>query len=156
MPDHKQMCKYCKTRHLPPTGKKCQKKKVEKTEGNNELLQDAAVAGSIPASQTDQGDGQRLQLEILQELQKVTQRLDQVEERMSTTAVTSTPDKPELSSDTFLESIKPSKRSKYVSSSSSSDERMFLLNLSSRATGKLKYKSLRGGDVDVQVRHKVH
>ena len=54
----------------------------------------------------------------------MTQRLDQVEERMSTTAVTSTPDKPELSSDTFLESIKPSKseKSKYVSSSSSSDE----------------------------------
>ena len=108
MPDHKQMCKYCKTRHLPPTGKKCQKK-VEEAEGNNELFRDAAIAGSIPASQTDQGDGQRLQLEILQQLQKVTQRLDQVEERMSMTAVTSTPDKPELSSDTFLESIKPSK-----------------------------------------------
>ena len=178
MPDHKQMCKYCKTRHLPPTGKKCQKKKMEEDEGNNELFRDAAVAGSIPASQTDQGDGQRLQLEILQQLQKMTQRLDKVEERMSTTAVTSTPDKPELSSDTFLESIKPSKskQSKYVSSSSSSDEsdvpslellksshvqskvdrRIKDLNQSSRATGKLKYKSLRGGDVDVQVRHKVH
>ena len=30
--------KYCKTRHLPPTGKKCQKKKVEEAEGNNELF----------------------------------------------------------------------------------------------------------------------
>ena len=178
MPDRKQMCKYCKIRHLPPTGKKCQKKKMEEDEGNNELFQDAAIAGSTPASQMDQGDGQQLQLEILQQLQKMTQRLDKVEERMSTTAVTSTPDKPELSSDTFLESIKPSKskQSKYVSSSSSSDEsdvsslellksshvqskvdtRIKDLNQSSRATGKLKYKSLRGGDVDVQVRHKVH
>ena len=167
MPDHKQMCKYCKTRHLPPTGKKCQKKKSEEAEG-----------GSTPASQIDQGDGQRLQLEILQQLQKVTQRLDQVEEKMSATAVTSTPDKSELSSDTFLESIKSSKskKSKYVSSSSSSDEsdvpsldllksshiqkkvdkRIKDLNQSSRSAGKLKYKSLRGGDVDVQVRHKVH
>ena len=102
MPDHKQMCKYCKTRHLPPTGKKCQKKKMEEDEGNNELFRDAAVAGSTPASQMDQGDGQWLQLEILQQLQKMTQRLDKVEERMSSTAVTSTPDKPELSSDTFF------------------------------------------------------
>ena len=97
---------------------------------------------------------------------------------MSTTTVTSTPDKPELSSHTFLESIKPSKsqKSKYVSSSSSSDEsdvpsldmlksshvqrkvdkRIKDLNQSSRITGKLKYKSLMGGDVDVQVRHKVY
>ena len=36
------------------------------------------------------------------------------------------------------------------------DRRIKDLNQSSRAIGKLKYKSLRGGDVDVQVRHKVH
>ena len=97
---------------------------------------------------------------------------------MSTTAVTSTSDKSEISSDTFLESIKPSKskKSKYVSISSSSDEndvpsldmlksshvqrkvdrRIKDLNQSSCDIGKLKYKSLRGGDVDVQVRHKVN
>ena len=123
----------------------------------------------MPASQTNQGDGQRLQLEILQKLQRVIQRLDQVEERMSTTARTTTPDKPDLSSDTFLESIKPSKKLKYVSSSSSSDEsdvpslellkssrfqrkvdkRIKDLNQSSRSTGKLTYKCLRGGEVDV-------
>ena len=106
MPDHKQMCKNCNLPPRPPptpppptpTGKKCQKKRTEEVEGNN---------------------GQQLQLEILQQLQKVTQRLDQVEDRMSTTAVTSTPDKPELSSDTFLERIKPSKskKSNYLSSS---------------------------------------
>ena len=37
MPDHKQMCKNCKTRQLPPTGKNCQKKK-EELESNNELF----------------------------------------------------------------------------------------------------------------------
>ena len=36
------------------------------------------------------------------------------------------------------------------------DRRIKDLNQSSRDIGKLKYKSLRGGDVDVQVRHKVH
>ena len=36
------------------------------------------------------------------------------------------------------------------------DKRIKYLSQSLRSTGKLKYKSLRGGDVDVQVRHKVH
>ena len=36
------------------------------------------------------------------------------------------------------------------------DKRIKDLSQSSRTTGKLKYKSLRGGDIDVQVRHKVH
>ena len=36
------------------------------------------------------------------------------------------------------------------------DKRIRELNQNSRSSGKLKYKSLRGGDVDVQVKHKVH
>ena len=36
------------------------------------------------------------------------------------------------------------------------DKRIKDLIQSSQTTGKLKYKSLRGGDVDVQVKHKVH
>ena len=188
MPDHKQLCKSCKTRHLPPTGKKCQKKRED--EHNTELLRDAAVAGSIPASQSNEGDGQLLQQEILQQLQKVSQRLEQVEERMSTAERTSTPQRRKLSTDSCCESVRQSKsksciesvkqsrskRSEYVSSSSSSDEsdepslsllkseyvqrkvdkRIRELNQNSRSSGKLKYKSLRGGDVDVQVKHKVH
>ena len=179
MPDNKQMCKSCKTRHLPPTGKKCQRKKQESTV--NEHLRDAAVAGSTPASQSTsgaQGDGQLLQLEILQQLQRVSQRLDQVEERISTTDSHSTPQKGELSTDSFLESIKACKTKKTVpvlssSSSDDSDEpslellksrhlqrkvvkRLRDLSQSSHSAGKLKYKSQRGGDIDVKVRHKVH
>ena len=40
---------------------------------NNELLSDAAVAGQVPATQTAQGvsgDGQLLQMEILQQLKR--------------------------------------------------------------------------------------
>ena len=91
MPDHKQLCKNCKTRHLPHTGKKCQKKTED--EQSTKLLRDAAVAGSIPASQSTEGDGQLLQLEILQQLQKVSQRLEQVEEQMSMAERTCTPQK---------------------------------------------------------------
>ena len=178
MPDNKQMCKSCKVRHLPPTGKKCQRKKQE--EPVNEHLRDAAVAGSIPASQSipgAQGDGQLLQLKILQQLQKVTDRLDQVEERISTDKH-STPEKRELSTDSFLANIESckSKKSKPVLSSSSSDDsdepslellkssrlqrkvdkRLRDLSQSSHSAGKLKYKSKRGGEIDVKVRHRVH
>ena len=179
MPDNKQMCKNCKVRHVPPTGKKCQRKKQEGSV--NEHLRDAAVAGSTPASQSTsgaQGDGQLLQLKILQQLQKVTDRLDQVEEQMSTTDRHSTPERRELSTDSFLENIESckSKKVKPVLNSSSSDDsdepslellkssclqrkvdkRLRDLSQSSHSAGKLKYKSQRGGDIDVKVRHRVH
>ena len=102
-------------RHIPPTEKKCQRKKQE--EPVNKHLQDAAVAGSTPASQSTseaQGDGQLLQLKILQQLQKVTERLDQVEKRMSMTDRHSTSEKRELSTDSFLENIESCKSKKKV------------------------------------------
>ena len=77
------MCKICKVRHLSPTWKKCQRKKQD--QAVNEHLRDAAVAGSMPGSQSTsgaQGDGQLLQLEILQQLQKVLEWLDQDKDRM--------------------------------------------------------------------------
>ena len=58
MPDHKQLCKSCKTRHLPPMGKKCRRKYQDQS---YEHFSDAAVAGSLPAShsaQVVQDDGQ--------------------------------------------------------------------------------------------------
>ena len=97
MPDHKQLCKTCKERHLPPTGKKCKlQKKHHQVEGDNELLSDAAFAGHSSATQAAQGasgDGQ-LQLEILQQLQRMTERLDHVEERLATTPGTAAPKSP--------------------------------------------------------------
>ena len=62
-------------------------KKHHQVESDNELLSDAAVAGQSSATQTAQGasgDGQ-LQLEILQQLQWMTERLDHVEEQRATT-----------------------------------------------------------------------
>ena len=183
MPNHKQLCKNCKTRHLPPTGKKCQKKREE--EQSTEPLRDAAVAGSIPASQSTAGDGQLLQLEILQQLQKVSQRLEQVEERMSTAERTSTPQKQKLSTDSCCESVRQSKsksctesikqckskRSELISSSSSSDKSNepslsllksdYVQRKVDKRIRKLIQNSRCSGklkykDVDVQVRHKVH
>ena len=167
-------------RHLPPTGKKCKQKKHHQVESDNELLSDAAVAGHSSATQSAQGasgDGQLLQLEILQQLQRMTERLDNVEERLATTPV-KTPKSSELSSDSFLQSIKPSKKQKKSSTvnDSSSDEcdcpslevlrsqllqkkvdkSLRELNHSSHCQGKEKFKSMRGGSIDVQVKRKVH
>ena len=122
MPDNKQLCKVCKVRHLPPTGKKC-KRKIQ--EQNDELLRDAAVAGPVSApqaAQVVQEDGQRLQTEILQQLKKMTERLDQVEQQVATSVRSSTPSTSELSTDSFLESIKSSKRKKYQPVESSCDD----------------------------------
>ena len=177
MPDNKQLCKSCKTRHPPPMGKKRKRKDQEQS---YELSSDAAVTGSLPASQAAQAvqsDGQRLQAEILQQLKKVTERLDQVEQTVAVLTRSSTPST-ELSTDSFLENIRSSKRRKCkpVNSSSSSDEsddptlevlkshqlqqkvdkRIKQLVESSHLQGNQKFKSQRGGEVDVQVKHKIH
>ena len=94
MPDNKQACKSYKQRHLPPTGKKCQFKKIKEVHNNTELLQDAAVASNPSGAQTGESsaDGQQLQLKILEQLQRVTERLDQVEDKMAPAIQNSTPD----------------------------------------------------------------
>ena len=112
-----------------------------------------------------QDDGQRLQAEILHQLKKVTERLDQVEQKVAVSQRSST-SSAELSTDSFLENIRSSKHKKCkpVSSSSSSDEsddptlevlkshtlqqkfdkRIKQLVQSSQCQGKLKFKSQRG------------
>ena len=80
MPDHKLKCKACKQRHLPPTGKKCQL--VNEKTLNPELLRDAAVSSGATESQMTPGestDGQLVQMQILEQLKRVTDRLDQVD-----------------------------------------------------------------------------
>ena len=132
MPDKKQSCKNCKTRHLPPTGKKCQfKNSVENDKSVPNGLRDAAASSKL--LDTDQADlgRQRLQLEILSQLKKVSQRLDMVEDQVAggvqqaTQASARSPGK--LSTDSVIVSCQKSKRSKkfkppVTSSSSSSDD----------------------------------
>ena len=55
MPDKKQICKNCKTRHLPPTGKKYQfKDSVESDKSVSNGLRDAATLSKL--LDTDQAD----------------------------------------------------------------------------------------------------
>ena len=69
-------------RHSPPTGKKCRHFDTDISDiEENELLQDAAIKAAVPS--VSQDDGQRIQQQIMVQLQQVSQRLDQVEERMA-------------------------------------------------------------------------
>ena len=108
----------CKQRHLPPTGKKCQL--VKEKDANSELLRDAAVSSGATESQMTPGkstDGQLVQMKILEQLKRVTDRLDQVEDRMAPSH--------ELSIDSFLENVPRSKKvvkkQRVVNDSSSED-----------------------------------
>ena len=69
MPDNKQLCKKCKVRHAPPTGMRCQS--LSETQ---EHLSDAAVPSG--ASAKNAPDGQLLQQQILDQLERVNRRLD--------------------------------------------------------------------------------
>ena len=112
MPDNKHKFKTCKQRHLPPTGKKCDHMKQQ--EGIREHLQDAGVSSDVTVSQLtpmESTDGQQVQMQILEQLRRVTERLDSVEDRMSASSQHSTP---ELSTDSFLESVKSSKNDQNI------------------------------------------
>ena len=78
MPDNKQLCKKCKVRHVPPTGKKCQR--VFDSQ-DQEHLSDVAVSSG--SSGKNAPDGQLLQQQILDQLERVNRCLDQVEDRMT-------------------------------------------------------------------------
>ena len=82
MPDNKQLCKKCKVRHIPPTGRKCQR--VFETQ-DQEHLSDAAISSGASGKNTP--DGQLLQQQILDQLERVNRRLDQVEDRMAGPAI---------------------------------------------------------------------
>ena len=181
MPDNKRSCKSCNKRHYPPTGKKCQFKKTQDSADFHELSRDAAVASDMGGAQTSSQsvNGQPLQLQILEQLKRVTERLDKVEDKMaasSAPADQSTP-KIELSRDSFIVNSKSSKKFAPVTSDSSSDEsdspslellrsqhlqrkvdrRIRDLEQSSHTPVKdsQKIKSQRGRGVDVVVKQRV-
>ena len=82
---------------------------MKEQETNNELLQDAVISSDATGSQMMPGgstDGQQIQ--ILEQFKHVTERLDHVEDRMVALSRHFTLSH-ELSTDSFLESVKSSK-----------------------------------------------
>ena len=91
MPDNKQKCKTCKQRHLPPTGRKCEH--VKQQEGTREHLQDDAISSDATVSQLmpiESSGVHQVQMQILEQLRQVTERLDSMEDRMAASSQHST------------------------------------------------------------------
>ena len=86
---NKKYCKKCDTKHVPPIGRNCKITVEESEEDNvtvNELYRDAAVSNEADGVAYN---GQQIQLQILQQLERVTKRLDKVEGRMTPASPTS-------------------------------------------------------------------
>ena len=120
MPQPKRL-KLCVKRNSPPTGKKCRYINQESSdiEGSG-LSRGAAVKMSSPF--TDSMNGELIQEQILQQLQKVNQRLDRVENRMAEEEKHHKRTKGKLSTDTFSQVASKSTSRMQSSSDSSSDE----------------------------------
>ena len=153
-----------------PTGKKCQRA-VENQD--QELLSDAAVSSGV--GEKNALDGQLLQREILNQLERVNRLLDQVEDTMAEADVGKTQ---KLSKNLVTSTAKKDKVRKTfpIVSDSSSDEsevpsisllkssklqrrvdkRVRELEQDSQCSGNdNKYKSKRGGNIEVSVKNKV-
>ena len=124
---NKKHCKKCDAKHVPPVGSNCKIAVETVDEDNvnvNELYRDAAVSSEASGRAFD---GQRVQLQILQQLEKVTKRLDKVEDRMTTVSPAS-PQKlstSKLSTSSVMSSVRKAKSKRkscvYTDSSSDSD-----------------------------------
>ena len=178
---NKKYCKKCDTKHVLPTGRNCKITAEEAEVDNvtvNELYRDAAVSSEVDGVTYN---GQQVQLQILQQLERVMKRLDKVEDRMTAASPTS-PQKlstSKLSTSSAVSSVKnvKSKRKSCVYTDLSSDSdtpsldvlkspqlqkrvdrRIRELTHSSHCSGMDscgRLKSKRGGGVDVTVKTKV-
>ena len=181
MPDNKNHCKKCKERHAPPTGKRCRRLESLQEEGSEMgLLRDAADLQVADVNGGESLNGQQLQLQILNQLERVNKRLDTVEDKVAE-ATSGASTKSKLSRDFVTSSVKKCKKcKKYVESLTESssddsdtasletlrshklqrqvDKRIRALERSSQSSGNekiKKMKSKRGGNIDVVVKEKV-
>ena len=107
MPDNKNNCRKCKERHAPPTGKRCRRLEKLQEEGSETgLIRDAADSQVAESTGGESLNGQQLQLQILNQLERVTKRLDTVEDRMAEAAAVGNSTKTKLSTDFVTSSVK--------------------------------------------------
>ena len=77
MPSQKSKCSKCLGRHLPPTEKKC-KYVLQDAVSSNQAEEDSTVGGPV-TRQRRETVAAYVQMQILQQLQSVNKRLDNME-----------------------------------------------------------------------------
>ena len=184
-------CWKCAEKHYPPTGRKCERTELLNSTRISSSVEESGVAGpeaerdsnvisstskTLQAS-SSQGTPDAIQKQILEQLQRVNQRLDDVEGRIETgtqhsksyragskgkklsstshrTVNKSMLSDSESSEDEPIPSLNCMRRSEKIQREI--DSRIRELELQSEATGTgAKIKSKRGGNVDVLVKNKV-
>ena len=191
MGKQKKICWKCTERHYPPTGNKCERTELL----NSTRLDSSADVSGVPGPEVEkdshvisstskalqtastQGAPDDIQKQILEQLQRVNQRLDDVEDRMDTGTQYSQGklggSKGKKLSSTSHRHVKGNILSDTESSDDDSipnlscirkstaiqrqiDSRIRQLELQSEATGTgAKIKSKRGGNIDVIVKNRV-
>ena len=195
----KKWCNKCSDRHFPPTGKKCNKTSEEIS--FNQSVHDTDVFSSTsdqdvqtpPKSQkkgmvknkkkaaktTQEGQQAEIQTRILEQLQKVNDRLDAMEDKVEEVAQSHPKDNTKLStkylsskvshvssetsdesdesdSDSSVPDIETLRKSEQLQKQV--DSRLRQLKKASQKTGKHdseKFKSKRGGGLEILVKNKV-
>ena len=191
MGKQKKICWKCTERHYPPTGSKCERTELLNSTrlsgsanisgvSGPEIEKDSHVISSTSkALQTSsiQGAPDDIQKQILEQLQRVNQRLDEVEDRMDTGTqyskgkhggakgkkLSSTSHRhvkgnivsdSESSDDDSIPSLSCIRKSTAIQRQI--DSRIRELELQTEATGTgAKIKSKRGGNIDVLVKNRV-
>ena len=195
----KKWCNKCSDRHFPPTGKKCNKTSEEIS--FNQSVHDTDVFSSTsdqdvqtpPKSQkkgmvknkkkavktTQEGQQAEIQTRILEQLQKVNDRLDAMEDKVEEVVQSHPKDNTKLSkkyfsskvshvssetsdesdesdSDSSVPDIETLRKSEQLQKQV--DSRLRQLKKASQKTGKHdseKFKSKRGGGLEILVKNKV-
>ena len=86
MPDNEQRCQNCKNRHAYPRGEKCQFKNAKNDDVTGHLSEAVVASESLATDQSQDLGGQRIQMEKLEQLKKMSNRLDLVEDQVAATA----------------------------------------------------------------------
>ena len=84
MPNHKVKCSKCLSRHLPPTGKKC---KLFEVTASSDAEGESGVKSPVTRHQREAAAAD-VQMQILQQLQTVNKRLDNMEGEVAEGEVT--------------------------------------------------------------------
>ena len=183
-------CWKCEEKHLPPTGRNCTRTELMNSTEVHSSGHESGVVGSeiekdlnviSGTSKALQGGSiqtpDAIQRQILEQLQRVNRRLDEVEDKVSTGTQCSKHSK-DADTSKKLSSSSHKTVKKYITSDSDSSEDEVLPSLSSmRQSAKIqrqidsrirelelqsettgiggKIKSKRGGNIDVIVKHRV-
>ena len=176
MPGQKSKCSKCLGRHVPPTGQKCKYMPDDEEGDRTRQSTDSSVSGSPKRRQPSPSGTSDVQQHILIQLQKVNNRLDNMEDEFAevkhctghtkkisslslaqkSSQVNHSKDSDSSSDESLVPSLSHLKSARDIQRQV--DNRLRELedcSFTPQGQGKQKFKSKRSGNVDILVHKKV-